>query len=151
MPKKKTKRTTGQKAGITRGKLLKVAIAKDGKVPEIARALDVTPQAIQGHLQRHPEVTQAVENAREVAIRESRLSLTKAFTRVGEALDATQQGWGKETDIPDHDTRLKAAKLTAEFHNVVKDAQPMGGGQILVMPVIVVDGNPLKFKVGNNG
>lgn len=138
------------KKGLTNGDVQAAAVKADASPTKMAKILHIKKSTAHQYLQK-PEIKKLVLDAREKALKASGLSLTKAFKRVDEALDAKQTFFGKTIQAADHDIRLKAAKLTAELHHVVKDEGGGAHGPIVVMPVVVIEGKPLMFKVGNNG
>lgn len=135
----------------TEEKLIKVAAKHGGNCTKTAKEIGITHQAVSKRLNENPHLKEKIQSIKDAALKKSGLSLVKAFKRTAEALDAKQYSFGKKTQSPDHDIRLKASKLTAEFYDVLnKPDQQLSSGQIVVMPVVVVNGNPLSFKVGKN-
>lgn len=134
---------------VSEKELLK-AVVKHPSQTKAAKALGITQQSVNDRIKRNPHLKEKIQDIRQEAIKKSGLSLVKAFKRVNEALDANQYAFGKKSKAPDHDIRLKAAKQTAEIHHVTKESEPDAGRPIVVMPVVVVNGQPLTFKVGQN-
>lgn len=136
----------------TEEKLLEV-MAKEPSQGKAAKKLGISQPAISKRLKENPHLKEKIQDIRLQAIKKSGLSLVKAFKRVNEALDAKQTLFGgKKSKLPDHDIRLKAAKQTAEIHHVTKEQGESDAGRpIVVMPVVVVNGQAVQFKVGQNG
>lgn len=138
-----------KKKGLSDSVLKKAAIKSDGSPTKMAKILDVTPQTAYHHLQK-PEIKKIILTEREKALKQSRLSRVKAYRRIDQALDATYVVFGKKTRTADHSVRLRAAQQTAEaFGDDSKSKENNGSAIIIQMPVIVVQGNPIHFKVGN--
>lgn len=133
-------------------KLIEV-VTKSASQRQASKKLGLTPAAVSKRLKENPHLKEKIQDIRLQAIKKSGLSLVKAFKRVNEALDAKQYTtFGKKTASPDHDIRLKAAKQTAEIHHVTKEqGESEVGRPIVVMPVVVINGQALTFKVGQNG
>lgn len=145
--------TNGKKPhhkGITKKLLKATAIKYDGKPTKVAKALGIKEPTAHRHLQK-PDIKAAVLQSREDALIEAKLTRVEAYKEIKSALKAKALSWGVETKAPDRDVRLKAAKLTAEIYGDInpKNTGPTGPG-IMIMPIVVVNGSPLKFKVGDN-
>lgn len=140
------------KKGLTKETLQAAAVKSDGSPTKMAKILGVSKPTAHQHLQK-PDIKKLVLDEREKALKKAGLTRVRAYKRVKEALDANTLSFGVPTKNADHDIRLKAAKLTAELHGDLKTAQSgEGGANIIVnMPVVVIEGKPLAFKVGNNG
>lgn len=134
---------------VTKTGLKAAAVLSNGSPTKMAKILGIAPSTAYQHLKKS-ELNDITSSARAEALKKAKLSLVKAYKRVGEALDAKQSWLGKTYKTADHDIRLKAAKQTHEIYHP-KEAGEEGGQNITVnMPVIVVDGNPLTFKVGTS-
>lgn len=135
---------------VSKTSLKAAAVLSNGSPTKMGKMLGIDPSTAHYHLQKK-ELSDITSSARAEAIKKAKLSLVKAYKRVDEALDAKQTGFGKTFKTPDHDIRLKAAKQTHEIYHPKEADVAESGRAVVIMPVIVVDGNPLKFKVGNNG
>lgn len=136
---------------VTKAGLKAAAVISNGSPTKMAKLLGIAPSTAHQHLKK-PELNNLVSSEREKALKSSGLKLTKAYKRVDEALDAKAQSWGVETKAADHDIRLKAAKMTHEIYHPKESQGEEGGTKVVVnMPVVIFDGVPMQFKVGNNG
>lgn len=168
-PKKKAGRPKG-KALVSKKNLYKYAIKNDGKPSAIAKDLGVATQTIQHHLERNPDVLRRVESEREKAIRESGLNRLEVYQTARAGLTANKvisanvianDGEGMKDansmtkdfiDVPDMRERRESAKLCLQIFGDIKEgAEGVNSGPMVIMPVIVVNGDPMKFLVGKNG
>ena len=85
----------------------------------------VTPQAI-GKKVRRPEVQKILSKINEDSLRKAGATLTKAYQRIAEGLDATLsasfRGDVTESDVPDVEQRTRNAELVLELTGRKKTA-----------------------------
>ncbi len=136
---------------VTKKSLAQAAIESDGSPTKMAKMLGIAVPTAHTHLKK-PVLQKLILETREEALKKSGLKLTKAYKCIDAALEAKQTGFGKTYRTADHDIRLKAAKQTHEIYHPKEAEGQEGGTKIVVnMPVVIVNGNPLSFKVGSNG
>ncbi len=129
---------------VTKKSLAQAAVESNGSPTKMAKMLGIAVPTAHKHLKK-PTLQKIILETREEALKKSGLKLTKAYKCIDDALDAKI---GKKAD---HDIRLKASKQTHDIYHPKEAEGAMSNGQVIVMPVVVVNGNPLSFKVGSNG
>lgn len=127
--------------------IIDAAIKNDGSPTATAKMLGITKQAADKHLDK-PEIRNAVLNARAKALQAAQISRNRVYRRVAQGLDAVEVA-GRV----DYKERRESSKLCLQLLGDLQDgsqSDPMR--PMVVMPVVVIDGNPLNYNFfGGNG
>ena len=146
------KRQQGKHAGLS-DKIVKAeAVKADGSPTKMAKALGVTPQTAQHHLQK-PKIQNAIMAARKRALKAAGITREKAYGRIADGMNANvvaiYEGWAAESNAPDYKERREATKLALQLlGDLDKDGEGNEGAVIINMPSIFIDNVEVKFDVG---
>lgn len=149
-------------------KLKKVISKNGGNLSKAAKEIGMTPAGVSKRLTANPELKKSIQDQCRKNLARAGASVSKIFKRTAEGLDATKSipgmkiklGDGEDAGIsahlstePDYKERREAAKLCHQLiGNLIdpKDGESTGPQFVVNMPIVVIDGKPLGFKVGNN-
>lgn len=155
--KEKAKRKNGRpkKGGEVQKKFLMVAAVKhDGKAKEIAKTLGISRQAVCKHLKK-PEIKSLVEDSRALALKKAKISRARAYKKIAEGMEAMAISSYEgnvyiSKKVPDYKERREHTKIALQLLGDLDSKENSQPPVVINMPVITVDGRPLKFDIGQN-
>lgn len=132
--------------------LKKVIIRKGGNLSHAAKEIGITPAAVSKRLNANPELKQNIQEECKKRLEKAGAGVEKIFKRTAEGLDAYSFTILGKKKIPNWKERRESVALCHKLIGNLADVPdgPLSSGQIVVMPIVVVNGNPLQFKVGKN-
>lgn len=167
--KLKKKNPRGGQRGLKKKDVIVAAVKADGSPKKMADKLGISKPTAFQYLQQE-DVKEAVLTARDKALKEAGIELNKVFKVIAAGMEATKviscnviapsgeemleaHGTTKDfIDVVDYKERRESAKLCAQLLGEFKDSKESeGSGKVVVnMPVIFLNGQPLKFSIGKN-
>lgn len=120
-------------------KLKAATILTNGSPTKMAKMLGISQPTASYHLKKS-ELGNLVSDARKEALKKAGIERINVYKKIKRNLDAK---------IP----QLQTHAIDRSLELLGDKDIPKGEGStnvVVNMPVVVIDGNPLKFKVGNN-
>lgn len=139
MGHKKNGRPKGA-AAVSKKKLLKVILKHDGNQHAAASELGTSQPNISQRLSRNPEILERVESVREQALKEARIDRKLVYGVIRKNI-TNKKSVRAQIHAIDRSLELMGDKIDSK--------EPMSGRPVVVMPIVLINGKPAAYDLGD--